>query len=67
MHRFILVVFRWRQTLQDVNVTIPVPKGTRGRDLEVVLKKKHIKIALKGQPAILEVSHGFVGDVGCCD
>ncbi|KAI8341667.1 HSP20-like chaperone [Chlamydoabsidia padenii] len=46
--------YKWRQTLQDVNVTIPVPKGTRGRDLEVVLKKKHIKVALKGQPAILE-------------
>ncbi|KAI7854502.1 HSP20-like chaperone [Circinella umbellata] len=46
--------YKWRQTLQDVDVTIPVPKGTRGRDLQVELKKKHIKVALKGQPAIIE-------------
>ncbi|KAI9492308.1 HSP20-like chaperone [Zychaea mexicana] len=46
--------YKWRQTLQDVDVTIPVPKGTRGRDLQVELKKKHIKVALKGQPAIME-------------
>ncbi|KAF7729474.1 hypothetical protein EC973_004454 [Apophysomyces ossiformis] len=44
----------WKQTLQDVDVTIPVPKGTRGRDLEVVIKKKNIKVALKGQPALIE-------------
>ncbi|KAI8084672.1 HSP20-like chaperone [Halteromyces radiatus] len=46
--------YTWKQTLQDVNVTVPVPKGTRGRDLDIVLKKKYIKVALKGQPAILE-------------
>ncbi|KAI8146291.1 nuclear movement protein nudC [Fennellomyces sp. T-0311] len=46
--------YKWRQTLQDVDVTIPVPKGTRGRDLVVELKKKHIKVSLKGQPAIIE-------------
>ena len=51
------IKIRWRQTLQDVDVTIPVPKGTRGRDLQVELKKKHIKVALKGQPAIIEVIH----------
>ncbi|OAD80584.1 hypothetical protein PHYBLDRAFT_120497 [Phycomyces blakesleeanus NRRL 1555(-)] len=46
--------YTWKQTLQDVDVIIPVPKGTRGRDLEVVLKKKQIKVALKGQPPIIE-------------
>ena len=54
------IKIRWRQTLQDVDVTIPVPKGTRGRDLQVELKKKHIKVALKGQPAIIEVIHIFI-------
>lgn len=47
---------RWRQTLQDVDVTIPVPKGTRGRDLQVELKKKYIKVALKGQTPLIEAS-----------
>ncbi|CAO3648296.1 unnamed protein product [Cunninghamella echinulata] len=46
--------YSWKQTLQDVSITIPVPKGTRGKDLEVMLKKKNIKVALKGQPAFLE-------------
>ncbi|CAO3630564.1 unnamed protein product [Cunninghamella blakesleeana] len=46
--------YTWKQTLQDVSITIPVPKGTRGKDLHVVIKKKNIKVGLKGQSAILE-------------
>ncbi|CDS07208.1 hypothetical protein LRAMOSA09731 [Lichtheimia ramosa] len=46
--------YKWRQTLQDVDVTIPVPKGTRGRDLQVEIKKKYIKVALKGQTPLIE-------------
>ena len=42
--------------MQDVDVTIPVPKGTRGRDLQVELKKKYIKVALKGQSPLIDVS-----------
>lgn len=42
--------------MQDVDVTIPVPKGTRGRDLQVELKKKYIKVALKGQSPLIEAS-----------
>ncbi|KAI8980410.1 HSP20-like chaperone [Pilobolus umbonatus] len=51
--------YAWKQTLQDVDLTMTVPKGTRGRDLDIVIKKNHIKIALKGQPAIVdgELSH----------
>lgn len=45
----------WKQTLQDVDISIPVPKGTRGRDLEVVLKKNQFKVSLKGKNAIVEV------------
>ncbi|GAB5592829.1 hypothetical protein Unana1_07729 [Umbelopsis nana] len=46
--------YKWKQTLQDVDVTIPVPAGTRGKNLDVVIKKKLIKVGLKGQPPILE-------------
>jgi hypothetical protein len=45
----------WKQTLQDVDITIPVPKGTRGRDLEVVLKKNQFKVGIKGKDPIVEV------------
>lgn len=37
----------WRQTLQDVTITIPLPTGTRARDLAVVIGKKSISAALK--------------------
>lgn len=48
--------YKWRQTLQDVDISIPIPKGTRAKQLEVVIKKKQIKAALKGstEPPYLE-------------
>ncbi|CAM0137543.1 hypothetical protein VKS41_003010 [Umbelopsis sp. WA50703] len=46
--------YKWKQTLQDVDITIPVPAGTRGKGLDVIIKKKSIKVGLKGQPPILE-------------
>ncbi|KAL9549897.1 hypothetical protein MBANPS3_005000 [Mucor bainieri] len=46
--------YSWKQTLQDVDITIPVPKGTRARDLDIVLKKSQFKVALKGQAPIVE-------------
>lgn len=44
----------WRQTLQDLTVTIPVPSGSKGRDLVVEIKKKSLKVGLKGKGLILE-------------
>lgn len=46
--------YKWRQELGDVDVTVPVPKGTRGRDLVVVIQKKNFSIGLKGKEKILE-------------
>ncbi|CAG8439817.1 12099_t:CDS:2 [Ambispora leptoticha] len=46
--------YRWKQTLQDVDVTIPVTPGTRGRDLNVVIKRKHLTVGLKGKPPIID-------------
>ncbi|KAI8868084.1 nuclear movement protein nudC [Ramicandelaber brevisporus] len=34
--------YRWTQTISDVDITIPVPKGTRARDLNVILKRQHL-------------------------
>jgi hypothetical protein len=39
--------------LGDVDVTVPVPKGTRARDLVVVLQKKKLSVGLKGQEPIM--------------
>lgn len=45
--------YTWRQTLVDVDVTVPVPSGTRSRDLVVELKRGSIKVGLKGKEPIL--------------
>ncbi|XP_076958947.1 protein BOBBER 1-like [Bidens hawaiensis] len=46
--------YSWVQSLQEVNVTIPVPSGTKSRFIVCDVKKNHIKVGLKGQPPILE-------------
>ncbi|TNY17529.1 nuclear movement protein nudC [Rhodotorula diobovata] len=46
--------YRWRQTLTDLTVTVPVPPGTRGKQLDVVLRKDFIRVGLKGEPPVIE-------------
>ncbi|KAG6336100.1 hypothetical protein ID866_2997 [Astraeus odoratus] len=46
--------YRWCQQLGDLDVTVPVPKGTRARDLVVVVQKKKLSVGLKGKENILE-------------
>ncbi|GIL90506.1 hypothetical protein Vretimale_17611 [Volvox reticuliferus] len=46
--------YSWGQTLSEVSVSVPVPKGTKGRMLDVVITKTHFKVGLKGQQPILE-------------
>ncbi|KAG9098549.1 hypothetical protein FS749_003590 [Ceratobasidium sp. UAMH 11750] len=44
----------WKQELGDVDVSVPLPKGTRARDLVVKIAKKKLSAGLKGQDPILE-------------
>ncbi|KAL2339624.1 hypothetical protein Fmac_007564 [Flemingia macrophylla] len=46
--------YSWTQTLQEVNVNVPVPKGTKSRFVICEIKKSHLKVGLKGQPPIIE-------------
>ncbi|PYI27453.1 nuclear movement protein NudC [Aspergillus indologenus CBS 114.80] len=46
--------YKWTQTIRDVEVTIPVPGHLRGRDLDVVLTKTKIRVAVKGEEAVIE-------------
>ncbi|THH11226.1 hypothetical protein EW145_g819 [Phellinidium pouzarii] len=45
--------YKWQQQLGDVDITIPVPKGTRARDLNVVIAKKKLSVGLKDQKPII--------------
>lgn len=49
--------YSWTQTLQEVTVNIPVPQGTKSRFVMCEIKKNHLKIGLKGQPPIIDVSN----------
>jgi hypothetical protein len=40
----------WTQTLSEVNANILVPDNTRGRDLNITIAKKHLKVGLRSQP-----------------
>ncbi|KNZ61354.1 hypothetical protein VP01_1412g1 [Puccinia sorghi] len=46
--------FTWKQSLQDVSLVIPVPPGTKARDLIVDMKKSKLLVGLKGQEPILD-------------
>lgn len=48
--------YKWTQTLEEAEVSIPIPGNLKARDLIVELKKAHIKVQVKGQDAILDVS-----------
>lgn len=45
--------YKWRQELGEVDIVVPVPKGTRGRDLSVVIQKKKLSVGLKGKEPIM--------------
>ncbi|KAI0348572.1 nuclear movement protein nudC [Trametopsis cervina] len=45
--------YKWRQELAELDIEVPVPKGTRGRDLTVVIQKKKLSVGLKGKEPIL--------------
>jgi hypothetical protein len=40
--------YSWTQELEELDITVPVPQGTRGADLIVVLRKGKLSLALKG-------------------
>ncbi|EGF98465.1 uncharacterized protein MELLADRAFT_54195 [Melampsora larici-populina 98AG31] len=46
--------YTWKQTLQDVTLIVPVPQGTKARELTVEIKKNKLKVGLKGKEAIME-------------
>jgi len=47
--------YKWTQTIKDLDVTIQVPANIKGKDLDVVLTKTKIKVAIRGQAPFIEV------------
>ncbi|KAI9659702.1 MAG: hypothetical protein M1831_003600 [Alyxoria varia] len=46
--------YKWTQTIADVDIQVPVPGNLKGRDLDVVVAKTKLKVAVKGQEPILD-------------
>jgi hypothetical protein len=38
--------YRWSQDLELVSVSVPLPKGTRAKDLTVVMQRRKLKVSL---------------------
>ena len=45
--------YSWKQTLEEVDIVVPVPKGTRARDLVVVIAKMKLNVGFKGKDPIM--------------
>ncbi|TCD69923.1 hypothetical protein EIP91_005747 [Steccherinum ochraceum] len=45
--------YRWTQVLEEADVVVPVPPGSRSRDLTIVLQKKKLSVGLKGKEPIM--------------
>jgi HSP20 family molecular chaperone IbpA len=46
--------YSWKQTLQDVDVTVSVPRNLRSRDLHVKFSRTHLTVGIKGQDPIVD-------------
>ncbi|CAG9462509.1 unnamed protein product [Pedinophyceae sp. YPF-701] len=55
------VVYRWRQTVEEVEVFLDTPPGVRAAHLDVSIKPRHLTIGIKGNPPYLD--HELGGQV----
>ena len=56
--------YKWTQTIGDLDITIPVPSNYRGKDINVVMTKTHLKVGVKGQDAVIDVRMGNTSAAG---
>jgi len=51
--------YSWEQTLNDVTLQVPVPEGTRARDVVCIITKSRLTLKLRGSEPIID------GDYPC--
>jgi len=47
--------YKWTQTIQDLDITVAVALNLRGKDINVVMTKTHLKVGVKGQEPVIDV------------
>lgn len=51
--------YAWKQTLEEVTVTIELADGTRGKDCDVKIDTTHLRVRVKGEVVVDgELAHG---------
>jgi hypothetical protein len=50
-----IIPYKWTQTLAEATLSIPVPEGTRARDVNCKITATHLTVGLKGQPPLIDV------------
>ena len=50
--------YSFTQTLSEVSIQVPVPKGIKARDMAIAIKRTHLTVGLKGKEPILQVKRG---------
>lgn len=46
--------YAWSQKLDQVTVNVPVPEGTRAKQLNIAIKRTHLTVGFKGQEPIVD-------------
>jgi len=46
--------YTWTQTIRDLDLTIPISASLKARDLDISLKKSHLRVAIRGQNPIID-------------
>ena len=47
--------YSWGQMdIKEITINIPIPKETRGKDMDITWDEKKIHVAIKGKPAIID-------------
>lgn len=46
--------YSWTQTLEEIELRVPLPIAAKGKDMVVKVDKKHLKVGLKGHPLIID-------------
>ena len=41
--------YDWSQSINEVTLQIPIPEGTTSKQMEIVIKAKHLYVKIKGQ------------------
>lgn len=48
--------YKWDQTIKDLDITVSIESKYKGKDLDVKIGRNTLKVGIKGQQPIIDVS-----------